>query len=270
MKVGISNIAWKNEEEASVADYLHHVGIEGIDIAYTKYWPSPFQASDQAVADYRTFWANHGITIVGMQSLIYGRPDLRLFGSPEVRAEMAEYMCAVLRLASKLGVRVLVFGSPQNRLRGELSTDEAMSTAAEFFSTLAHTAAQENVVLCIEPNPPEYNCDFVCTAAQGVELIERVNHPNFRLHLDAAVMTMNNEDVETAVELAAPYLTHFHASEPQLGVVGEGMVNHRRFAAALKRIGYHGWVAVEMRSGWKASSLEAVKVALNTTIEAYS
>lgn len=270
MQVSISNIAWKNEEEATVAAYLHERGITGVDVAYTKFWAAPTDASNQALIDYRAFWAEHGISIIGMQSLIYGRPDLMLFGSPEVRAEMTEYMRAVLKLAGKLGARPLVFGSPKNRLKGELSEGAALDIAAEFFTTLAHTAEQENVILCLEPNPAEYACDFIRTTAPAVELVSRVNHPHFQLHLDAAIMTMNGENIESAIESAAPYLAHFHASEPQLGVVGAGTVDQPRFAAALKRIGYQGWVAVEMRSGWKTPDLEAVKIALDTTLEAYS
>jgi len=270
MNISISNIAWKNEEEAAVAAYLRERGITGVDVAYTKFWASPIDASDQALADYRAFWAEHGIRIIGMQSLIYGRPDLMLFGSPEVRAKMTEYMRAVLKLAGKLGARPLVFGSPKNRLKGELPDSEAMDSAAEFFTTLTHSAEQENVILCIEPNPVDYACDFVRTTTPAVELVSRVNHPHFRLHLDAAIMTMNGENIESAIDSAAPYLSHFHVSEPQLGMVGEGTVDHPRFAAALKRINYQGWVAVEMRSGWKTPDLEAVKIALDTTLEAYS
>jgi len=270
MNVSISNIAWKNEEEAAIAAILRERGITGVDVAYTKYWASPTDASDQALADYRAFWAQHGISIIGMQSLIYGRPDLMLFGSPEVRAEMIEYMRAVLKLASGLGARPLVFGSPKNRQKGELPETEAMDIATAFFTTLAQIAEQQDVILCVEPNPEEYACDFIRTTPQAIELIDRVNRPNFRLHLDAAIMTMNGENVEAAIESAAPYLAHFHVSEPQLGVVGEGTVDHVRFATALKSIDYQGWVAIEMRSGWRTSDIEAVKVALNTTLEAYS
>lgn len=270
MNVSISNIAWKNEEEAAVAAYLRERGITGVDIAYTKFWASPTDASNQALAGYRAFWEGYGIAIIGMQSLIYGRPDLMLFGSSEVRAEMTDYMRAVLKLAGKLGARPLVFGSPKNRLKGELPERDAMDIATEFFATLAHTAEQENVVLCIEPNPAEYACDFIRTTASAIKLVSRVNHPHFQLHLDAAIMTMNGEDIESAIQSAAPYLAHFHVSEPQLGVVGEGTVDHPRFAAALKRIGYQGWVGVEMRSGWKTPDLEAVKIALDTTLEVYS
>ncbi len=269
MRVSISNIAWKNEEEAAVAALLQRRGITGVDAAYTKFWASPLDASDEALKEYRAFWENHGIKIIGMQSLIYGRPDLLLFGDRAVRDQMADYLRAVLKLAGKLGARPLVFGSPKNRLKGDLPAAEAMDIAAEFFSTLAETAAQENVILCIEPNPPEYGCDFVTNTAAALDLIRAVNHPHFRLHLDAAIMTMNDEAVEAALENAAEYLAHFHVSEPQLGVVGNGAVDHARFAAALRKIGYQGWVAVEMRSGWTSPDIDSVASALDYTVGIY-
>ncbi len=270
MNVSISSIAWKNEEETAVAALLQQKGISGVDVAYTKFWPSPADASPQALRDYRAFWSGYGVEIIGMQSLIYGRPDLMLFGSPEVRAEMTEYMRAVLRLAGQLGAGPLVFGSPKNRLKGAMPDAEATAIAAEFFAALAQTAEHENVTLCIEPNPAAYGCDFIRSTAPALALVRQVNHPHFRLHLDAAIMTMNGEDIETAIESAAGYLAHFHISEPQLGVVGEGIVDHPRMAAALRRIGYRGWVAIEMRSGWKSPDLLAVRTALDYALEIYA
>lgn len=269
MKVSISNIAWKNEEEAAVSTLMREKGLVGVDVAYTKFWAAPTDASDEALRTYRDFWANAGMNIIGMQSLIFGRPDLMLFGEPAVRDQMAAYLRDVMHLANVLGAGPLVFGSPKNRIKGELSEAEAMNLAAEFFASLAPVAAQENVILCIEPNPPQYGCDFIQTSAHGLELVKRINHPHVRLHLDAAIMTMTGEDVEPALESAADYLAHFHASEPQLGVVGEGTVDHARFAAALRRIGYTGWVAIEMRGGWKSQDIDSVSTALNYALEVY-
>jgi D-psicose/D-tagatose/L-ribulose 3-epimerase len=269
MRVSISNIAWKNDEEAAVAALLQEKGITGVDVAYTKFWASPTDANPEALRKYRQFWSSQGVQIIGMQSLIYGRPDLMLFGDPAVREQMAQYLREVLHLAGQLGACPLVFGSPKNRLKGNLPEAEAIDIAAAFFASLMQVAQYENVILCIEPNPAQYSCDFIRTATSALELVKRVNHPHFRLHLDAAIMTMNGEDIEPALEGAAEVLAHFHVSEPQLGVVGEGTVDHRRFAAALRHIGYQGWVAIEMRSGWKSPDINAVSAALDYTLKAY-
>lgn len=269
MNISISNIAWKNEEEPAVASLLQEMGVRGVDIAYTKRWRTPSDPTPAVLRQYRAFWENHGIAIIGMQSLIYGRPDLGLFSEPDVRGRMINYLIEVFRLAGALGARPLVFGSPQNRLKSELSDRAAQAIAVEFFGRLAAAAQREDVVLCIEPNPAAYGCDFVQTTAAALELVKRVDHPHFRLHLDTAIMTMNGEVIEDALESAIGVLAHVHISEPELGLVGEGVVDHARFADALRRLRYKGWLAIEMRRGSHRSDLESVRKALAFSRKVY-
>jgi sugar phosphate isomerase/epimerase len=42
-------------------------------------------------------------------------------------------------------------------------------------------------------------------------------------------------------------MCHFHVSEPNLGSVGLGGVQHKKHASVLKALGYKGWTSVEMR-----------------------
>src|SRR6185437_14047549 len=115
-----------------------------------------------------------------------------------------------------LGAHVLVFGSPKNRLRGDLPLDSAISIACDFFQELGDAAASHGVSLCIEANPAAYGCDFVTTTAEAADLCRRVNHPAIRVNGDLGGMTMSGETPAQALENAGSYIGHFHASEPQL------------------------------------------------------
>ena len=55
---------------------------------------------------------DRGVSVVALQALLFGRPDLVLFESPERRSATLDYLEGVLRLASWLGAGPLVFGSP--------------------------------------------------------------------------------------------------------------------------------------------------------------
>jgi len=100
----------------------------------------------------------------------------------------------------------------------------------------------------MEANPPEYGADFVTTAAEAVELVRAVNHPDFRLHLDTGCMTLAHDPIAEMFDAAFPLLRHFHVSEPNLDPPGtSGKVDHPAFAAELKRRGYPHWVSLEMR-----------------------
>lgn len=243
----MSNIAWSAEQDALVAELMQACGISGLEVAPTRLWNDPLSVSDGEIEACLGFWSTHGIRVVAMQALLFGRPELRLFDSDAVRAQMLDYLDGIMALASRLGVGQLVFGSPKNRSRGELQLDAALSIATEFFRAAGRRAQRHGVVLCIEPNPPQYDCDFITTAAEALALVERVGEPGFGLHLDAAALHMVGEDAATAVARGIRVLRHVHASEPRLGPLGEGGVNHGALAAALRRNDYQGYVSVEMR-----------------------
>lgn len=269
MNIAVSNIAWDFPEEEQVAELLQRKRITGVEIAPTKIWPAPLTAETENIAAYRSWWEKRGMTVVAFQALLFGRPDLTLFESEEVRERTFQYLSGIIELASRLGAKVLVFGSPKNRRAGERDREWVWDTATDFFRRLGEKAAAEHTVFCIEPNAAAYACDFIRTTQEGRALVRRVNHPGFGLHLDAGVLTLNDEPYEKVLEESLDCLTHFHISEPHLALVGTGAVDHRRIAAQLKSSGYPGWVSIEMRNGLLPSNLQALEQALDFVVPCY-
>ena len=248
MKLAVSNIAWPQEQDAAVADLLAGLGVTGIEVAPTKVWPQPLAATDAEVDAYRRFWNDRGIEIIAAQALLFGKPELTLFDSPETRARTLDYLTGIVRLCSRLGAGALVFGSPKNRRVGNGSPHKARQVAAEFFDRLAGVAEDAGTAVVLEANPPEYGADFVTRAAEAVELVKAVNHAGFRLHLDTGCMTLANDPIGETFDAGFPLLRHFHVSEPNLDPPGtSGKVDHPAFAAELRRRGYSHRVSLEMR-----------------------
>jgi len=259
MKISISNIAWEPSEEKDVQEIMKDRHIGGVEIAPTKIWASPSEGQEDQALDYRRFWEDQGIRIVALQALLYGRPELTIFEDPQVREETLRYLERIIRLASWLGAKALVFGSPKNRKAGHLEPGQAWDLALDFFCRLGKTALEYGTVFCIEPNAQFYDCDFIRTSREGLALVEAVNHPGFGLHLDSGIMHLNGEEVEQVLEDCRGRLTHFHVSEPYLGVIGGGGgVDHARLAVQLGKIGYQGWVSIEMRNGWEDPNTKTV------------
>ena len=247
MKIAISNIAWPIEADAAIADVLVELGVSGIEIAPTKMWPAPLEASDAAIDAYRRNWEAHGIAIIAAQALLFGHPELTLFEDAATRERTFTYLSGIVRACARLGAKWLVFGSPKNRRRGSRDVKDVLDEAIDFFGRLGEIAAAAGTCIVMEANPTEYGADFITNAAEAIALVKSVNHPGFRLHLDTACMTLAGDDSNEVIPTAAPLLSHFHASEPQLAPVGDGPVDHRRFAAYLRAIDYRGWVSIEMR-----------------------
>ena len=270
MKIAISNIAWQVEEEEVIAKIMQEFDIKGVEIAPTKIWQSPITAADVGIKSYKNYWQSRGIQIVAMQALLYGRSDLTIFQDAEKRRETLEYLSSIIRLGSKLGASVLVFGSPKNRRIDNLELPAVEEIALSFFYDLGEVAAKHGVMFCMEPNPTAYNCNFITNSSQGLELVTKTNSKGFGLHLDAAGMTLSGEAITPALQQCFSRLCHFHISEPYLGQVGDGQVDHQTFANTLRNLNYKGWTSIEMRAQSPESNHLHVIKALETAIKYYS
>jgi len=247
MNLAISNIAWPVEQDAAVASLLEREGVRAIEIAPTKLWPAPLEASAAEVSAYRRSWESRGMRIVAAQSLLFGQPELTIFADEGTRARTLTYLEAIIGLCADLGAESLVFGSPKNRRRDGLADDLAARIATEFFSRLGEIAMRHGTTVVMEANPPQYGADFVTRAAEALALVEQVNSSGFQLHLDTACMTLAEDAVEEVISAGAARLHHFHVSEPNLAPIGHGSVDHALFARALRSVGYDRWCSLEMR-----------------------
>jgi len=254
MRIAISNIAWRADEEPELRELLAARGLDALEVAPSKIGPRPGELTPAELGAYRAAWAARGIEIVAMQALLFGRGELKLFGTREERAAFVEYLGRIVRLGGVLGARALVFGSPKNRLRGALDDAAVVEQAREVFGALGALAHAAGTCLCIEPNPPEYGADWIHSAREAARLVDDVVSPGFGLHLDAAALWKAGEGAREIAALA-PRARHFHASEFELAPLGPGTaVPHAEFAAALRDAGYARVVSIEMRQAEATAS----------------
>lgn len=247
MKLAISNLAWQPTVDHAVAAMMRASGFGGVELAPTKYWSQPLDATRAQIEEVRKLWEGEGLPIVALQSLLFNTRGLLLFESPEQRTAMSRYLAGIIRLGGRLGARAIVFGSPKNRRRGGMSHEHATEIAVPVFRELGTVAAEEGTCLCIEPNPAVYGCDWIITPDEALELVTAVDSPGFGLHLDAAGMTLAGVDVAQAIAACAGRIQHFHASEPQLSPIqAGGTVDHAAAAGGLVAQGYPNWVSIEM------------------------
>ncbi len=264
-RIAVSNIAWEPTEDDAIVDVLRREGVSAIEIAPTKWRKTPFEARSSEVAEYRRLWEDRGLRVVSLQALLFGRPDLQLFG--DTRAQLAEYLKRAVDFAATIDAHALVFGSPRNRIRGALSKSDAMPSAADFLRDIGSYCADRGTILCIEANPVEYGCDFVTTTAEAIALCRDVNSPGVRVNADLGAIAMSHEDVASAIASARDVIGHYHASEPNLAEIS-GMSPHGDAGRALKSIDYSSWVSIEMRAA--GDNVAAVARAISKVKNAYS
>jgi D-psicose/D-tagatose/L-ribulose 3-epimerase len=269
MKLSVSNIAWEKEEDYIVYELMRNNGFTGLDIAPSRILDNPLYASDLEIQHERKVIEQAGFSIIGMQSLLYGHPELKIFESEKNRQETVIYLKRIIDYASKLGTKVLVFGSPKNRQTRCIDLKTAQEVAAQFFSEIGNYSIKKNISFCIEPNPVEYESDFITTTEEAIGLVKKVNNIGFGLHVDLGTILINNEPISETLERAIPLMKHFHISHPYLQLINKDIEVHQDVANVLRKFHYDGFVSIEMKSGLKSSNILAVNQALEFVSKIY-
>ena len=271
MRLAVSNIAWHSSEDDRVFDVLREEGIDAIEVAPTRSYPDPVLVSREVAHRAAAEYADRGLEVVAFQSMLFGRGDLTIFDSSDVRDRTREHLERFIDLAGWMGAGRLVFGSPRNRrVPDSMEAAQAFDIAVDFFRALGDRATAAGTIFCIEPNPEIYDCNFVTTAEEGALLVDAVDKSGFGLHLDAAGMTLSGDDPLVSIESFGGVLRHFHASAPQLGDLEDAVVDHASAAKGLRSVGYRGVVSIEMRSRDEGLNADRVGAAIRLARRHYS
>ena len=257
MRISISNIAWERDEEPQIAELLGRLGVTAVDVAPGKYFPDVAAASDSDIRKVRDWWEERGISIYGMQSLLFGTKGLNVFGERDSQERLLQHLAHVCRVAEGLGARRLVFGSPKNRDRGGLSVSEADDIALHFFTSLGDIAQSHGIVITLEPNPVCYGTNWVTTTKEAYAFVKELCNPGIAMQLDTGTVLTNGENI-SAICSFRDAVGHVHLSEPQLLPLCLAPAEHDSVFRAAAGIA-PGTVTIEMLTRGQGSAMELVE-----------
>lgn len=167
---------------------------------------------------------------------------------------------AALDKTATLDVTLLggVLHSAINVFSGNLRTAAEEEIICEVWAEVADYAHRLGITIAIEPiNRYE---SYVCTsAAEVLQLIERVNAPNLALHLDTFHMNIEEDNFREPIIAAGNRLAHIHMTESHRGMLGEGNVHWDDLFGALAEVNFQGNLVLENFS----SSVEGMATAVS-------
>jgi sugar phosphate isomerase/epimerase len=247
MRYAICNETFEGWPHERVCRYVADLGYQGLELAPFTLAPRITDVTADRRRELREQAERCGLTIIGLHWLLAKTTGLQLTSADAaVRKATADYLVELARCCRDLGGSLLVFGSPaQRRVPAGATKEEATGYALDTFSRAAPAFADCGVTLCLEPlSPPE--ADFINTAAEGVELLDRLDHPNFKLHLDVKAMSTEQVPATELIRRHAARTAHFHANDPNLRGPGFGATDFVPIFRSLRESGYSGWVSVEV------------------------
>jgi D-psicose/D-tagatose/L-ribulose 3-epimerase len=267
MRLSISNLAWEREHDPAMRELLNEAGVDSIDIAPGRYFSDPVRAAAVEIDALRRAWNDAGVEIFGLQALLFGTQGLNVFGSQESQEAMLMHLDGVCRLGAALGARRLVFGSPRNRDATGWESEAARHHAVEFFARLGDVAARHEVVVCLEPNPRRYQCNFMTTTTEAADIVRAVGRPEIGLQFDTGTLLVNGEDAAVTLAAHGPLVRHVHASEPDLAPLGSLDTDHASYGRAIRSALGDAMITIEMLPG--DDRVAAARRALALALDAY-
>lgn len=248
MKFGICNELFENWDFADVCKSAKAIGYDGLEIAPFTLAPLITDVSSTRRSELKKIMADNGLECIGLHWLLAKTEGFYLT-TPDaaVRQKTLDYLKELVQCTHDLGGSIMVFGSPKQRdLLPGVSQEQALDFSEEVFSGLTESLANAGVTFCLEPLAPS-ETNFLNTIDQANELIDRVNHPNFKLHLD--VKAQSSETGTSVPELWLKHgskARHAHAQDINLKGPGMGSVDFGPIVRSLKESGYPGYLSVEV------------------------
>jgi sugar phosphate isomerase/epimerase len=247
MKFAICNEIFQGWKIEDIFAHAAKLGYAGVEIA-------PFTLAN-AVTDISAgerqrlveAAARCGIEIAGIHWVLV-KPEGLYINHPErsIRERTGQYFCDLVEFCADLGGKVMVVGSPKQRnVMAGVTREQAGDWAAATFREAVARAEQRGVTICFEPLAPA-ETNFINTAAEALQFVERLNSPRFQIILDVKAMCSEAKPIPQTIRESWPRFAHFHANDKNLKGPGFGEVDFKPIAAALKEVGYQGFVSVEV------------------------
>ena len=169
-------------------------------------------------------------------------------------------------LARKLGAKNLSTepGGPINRQKTALESSALLKIFADGLKKVKHIAEENSVKILVEPEPSL----LIENSQQFIQLMKIICSDYIKLNFDIGHFYCVKEDPSETIVKLIDYIEHFHLSDISSNRVhyhlipGIGSIDFEKIFDTIKKIGYKGFVTVELYP-YQDNPIEVAKQAYN-------
>lgn len=227
---------------------LRTAGYDGIEIAPFTLKDDPLDITPAKRREYRRIMSNEGLEFAGLHWLLVTPLNIHVT-TPDaaLRERSWQYVWNLVDLCADLGENgVMVFGSPdQRKTTGGATVAEATQYFVDGLARIAPHAANCGVTVLVEPLPRTL-ADVVRTLSDAMQVMNEIAHPAIQTMFDVHNTADETAPHEELIVKHGPRIRHVHVNEMDGGCPGRGDYDFVPMFRALDRIGYKGWVSLEV------------------------
>jgi sugar phosphate isomerase/epimerase len=197
----------------------------------------------------------HGAPIPALVANCFVPGELKITGLHADMAKLEGYAKTALARAQRAGIRTIVFGSGgARRIPEGYERHKAWGQLVDWGKMLGPIAEAHQVTVVVEPlNRDE--CNVLTAVGEAGRYVREVDHPHFRLLVDAYHWLRESDSFEDIVHYGA-LLRHVHiATAASRLPPGFEPCDFAGFFRALKLSGYDGPISIEAR--WESLETQA-------------
>jgi L-ribulose-5-phosphate 3-epimerase len=265
---------WQGQARLALPEFLQRakaLGYDGVMLMAKRPHLSVLDFDERACRELRRRIDDLGLRVAclaGYTDSCLGleRPDI------PTREMQALYVRELSRIAQALSCPLIRVFTGYDDLRTPF--DQQWSLCVQHLKECARQAATFGITLGVQNHH-----DTAVHHDSLFDLLREIDEPNCKVMFDAWAPSLHGMDAAEGVRKLAPYLVHttvadyvrrprFRYQPPLVNYtrepdairavpMGEGFIDYRRFFAALKEVGYRGFVAYEMCSYVQGGGAEA-------------
>jgi sugar phosphate isomerase/epimerase len=164
-------------------------------------------------------------------------------GDFEVRRRAEAFIRSIVDVAGALGAPAII-GSMQGRWGDAVDRQSALGYLSEALNRLGEYAKTLRVSLLYEP-VNRYETNIITSVTESVSHVRALATDGVKLLADLFHMNIEETNIADALRAAKGYLGHVHFVDSNRRPAGMGHIDYTPIAAALREIGFDGFLSAE-------------------------
>tara|TARA_Y100001970_G_scaffold294353_1_gene451306 strand:- start:6718 stop:7515 length:798 start_codon:yes stop_codon:yes gene_type:complete len=228
-KLSFSLLALKNEKKIeTLLKILNKEKIFHIEIPILKFFPN-YNINDNKIKKLKKKLRKYQIKISSIQAIFY-KKNLNILSNKD-EEKVIKHLKKINLFCKKLEIKNIIFGSPLNRDRNNLSFKEADKNFVKILKKISVDLRKKKINFCIEPNSKFYKCNYINNTKQALNLLKKNKIKNIYINFDTGNALLEKDSVKIN-KTDQKYFKNFQVSEKNLSE----LKNHKKHIDLLNKL----------------------------------